>query len=531
VKNQLFLGLAGSIDGRDGFVRDVVTQERYDTQSGWDGRVRLVWNPSARWDLAFTAAHRRIDDHGGYLFLPTDLDAFNRLPALNGIHLEKFEQALDFEGFNASTANSASGQATYHGSMADVVYAIAWRRNRQRYAFDLDLTPTPIFATGDSFRVGNSYHEVRVQSPSTSARQLTWISGFAYQREERVSVPYVLVFPGNPFGVPEGTYSFGDSTLLRHFAGIFGQGTLRSRGGRVGVTAGLRYDRASGTLDRGVGQFSGFPGQNADFANDIWLPKFGVDVRLSAADLLYASAGRGWKTGGLNPYAAVPETAPYGRESSWTYEGGFRTVRLDRRVHVDAAVFLNRLSGFQDLQRSGIFSHLGNAERATSYGVDLDGTFRPIASLELSGSIGTTELHYDRYRIDIPNNVGLDGKAVPQVPSYNGSAHATYRFASGLYVRGETIFVGPFSDRLYVPPQPGGAPLVREFTFPSAQVYNAAAGLTRGRWTIGLLVRNIADRLYFTRSENNFGFYSGYTEPMGVAGARRVVSTQLSTSF
>jgi hypothetical protein len=100
-----------------------------------------------------------------------------------------------------------------------------------------------------------------------------------------------------------------------------------------------------------------------------------------------------------------------------------------------------------------------------------------------------------------------------------------------LYVRGETVFSGPFHDRLYVPPAPGAAPLVREFTLDAAQIYNAAAGVTRGDWTIGVLVHNIADRLYFTRSEMNFGFYSGYSEPMGVAGARRVVSVQIARNF
>ena len=55
IKQQLWIGAAGSMDGRDGFVTNVETENRYNDRSGKAGRIRLDYSPLPRWRFG----HRR----------------------------------------------------------------------------------------------------------------------------------------------------------------------------------------------------------------------------------------------------------------------------------------------------------------------------------------------------------------------------------------------------------------------------------------------------------------------------------------
>src|SRR5690606_24466685 len=76
----------------------------------------------------------------------------------------------------------------------------------------------------------------------------------------------------------------------------------------------------------------------------------------------YASAAKGFRSGGFNPLPA----GPYDAEEVWTYELGLKTSLLGGRLQTDAAVFHSDYENFQilgilPLSFDSLISNAGNA--------------------------------------------------------------------------------------------------------------------------------------------------------------------------
>ena len=67
-------------------------------------------------------------------------------------------------------------------------------------------------------------------------------------------------------------------------------------------------------------------------SHDAWTPKVGVEVRARDGLLAYASATRGFKSGGFNATSTAAGRG-YAPEWAWSYEGGVE----DRAPRADAA--------------------------------------------------------------------------------------------------------------------------------------------------------------------------------------------------
>lgn len=78
------------------------------------------------------------------------------------------------------------------------------------------------------------------------------------------------------------------------------------------------------------------------YAGDNWTGKASLNYNLNADNFLYAFAAKGAKAGGANGGAAdfLPETV-------WSYEVGWKTLLLDRRVRVQLDGFYNNYNNYQ----------------------------------------------------------------------------------------------------------------------------------------------------------------------------------------
>jgi iron complex outermembrane receptor protein len=171
-------------------------------------------------------------------------------------------------------------------------------------------------------------------------------------------------------------------------------------------------------------------------------PKFGLDYAVDAGAfdslLLYASAARGFKSGGYNGITitnANVARAGYAPESNWTYELGAKSEFLDRTVRVNAAAFLAKI---EDLTLNatvevlpGVFDFpVQNAGSATVQGLELEGTYVPTDNLTVYLNAAFLDGKYDRLnptsapavaqrpRIAGDNNrLGVRAEP-PQLPTY-----------------------------------------------------------------------------------------------------------------
>ena len=104
--------------------------------------------------------------------------------------------------------------------------------------------------------------------------------------------------------------------------------------------------------------------------SSVWTGKVGINYHLDAT-LLYVTASKGYKAGGVNLTVGTLNFAP---ETNKVYEAGFKTTILDRRLRVNGDIFY---SDYRSIQLSSLLNGLPvtqNAARGRSYGGELEVT-------------------------------------------------------------------------------------------------------------------------------------------------------------
>lgn len=198
---------------------------------------------------------------------------------------------------------------------------------------------------------------------------------------------------------------------------------------RLTVTAGIRYtdetktfsirdnrNRLASGLCSAVNQFG--PSVCIDDANlrapngraipteqnaKLWTPRFAVNYRPSDEVLLFASATKGFKSGGWNARGTAPgELLPFGPEQAWSYEVGAKTDLFGRLLRFNVTGFWLDISDLQTpsafVRPDGSLAFLtGNFADYRNRGVEVDLTAQPVRGLNLFAAIGYQD---DEYRID-----------------------------------------------------------------------------------------------------------------------------------
>ncbi len=176
------------------------------------------------------------------------------------------------------------------------------------------------------------------------------------------------------------------------------------------LTAGLRYTDESkdfGITDNGNSQArSRFgdaellqAGISLEQNKKILTPRFAVEYRHSDDLMVFASATRGFKSGGWNA-RGVPadQLEAFAPETVWNYEAGLRSEWLASRLRVNLTGFYSDVSDFQlpggvDTG-AGIEFITGNFADLEVYGFEAELQFTPVERLYLYANIGIMEADY-----------------------------------------------------------------------------------------------------------------------------------------
>ncbi|MCU0890707.1 MAG: TonB-dependent receptor [Sandarakinorhabdus sp.] len=80
-------------------------------------------------------------------------------------------------------------------------------------------------------------------------------------------------------------------------------------------------------------------------------PRGSITYRATPDNMIYASVGRGVKSGGFNGFVPFLPQRSYDPETNWTYELGSKNQFLDRRLTVNAALYHTR---WRNVQTNGV---------------------------------------------------------------------------------------------------------------------------------------------------------------------------------
>lgn len=281
--------------------------------------------------------------------------------------------------------------------------------------------------------------------------RIDWIVG-AYYFHERNREPLTLTI--FPFGV-----SHVQRPLLKaRSLAAFGQVEFHMTEA-LSVIAGLRYtaerkdymlaDRFTASIspdpDEAAAAFpvSGVPGIPDPFVVDArrrdnaLTPRFGVNYKPASNVLIYASATRGFKSGGFDYGAnnALDASTGYGPEKLWSYEAGIKSDWLGNKLRVNATGFYY---DYTDLQVQS-FVQMGasfgartqNAATARVKGVELELAARPVAGLQLFANVAYLDAYYREYvNAFVPTFGTFDasGKRLNNAPRWSATFGGNYRF-------------------------------------------------------------------------------------------------------
>lgn len=276
--------------------------------------------------------------------------------------------------------------------------------------------------------------EVRLQSHDPDAA-LKWTIGAFYSnaREEDFNFVEDTFFDAlieratglttqELFGIPlaDGKYTFLGTTVSHdvQVAG-FGQADYRILDDLT-LTTGLRVARTDFSFVQGYGGPVNYSGSGPSYktltghqGESPVTPKFGIAYQATENDLLYFSAGEGYRIGGANsPVPLNPacrgdlaklglSASPleYQSDSTWSYEAGIKDKSFDNHLLVEASVFhidWNNIQQYVGLPDCGGIGFTANLGTASSNGFDLQARVRPLNSLTLTASVGYTDATYSK---------------------------------------------------------------------------------------------------------------------------------------
>jgi iron complex outermembrane receptor protein len=267
--------------------------------------------------------------------------------------------------------------------------------------------------------------ELRLQSSDSQAR-LTWVTGlFASESDQKADETIVDpqfdtvtefaygTTPQNALGLPliNGVDSLQARALgVDKQIALFGEANFKVTP-QLKATVGLRVARASFTGSSfGTGPFVGdtIVQPSSTTTETPVTPKFGLSYQLNDDNLVYASAAKGYRIGGVNAplstfcaiglqgYSSVPDT--YRSDSLWSYELGAKDKLFDRRLEISSSVYHIDWSNIQQLV---YVSNCGqqfvdNLGQATSNGFDIQFAAHPLRGLTVEGSVGYTSATFDK---------------------------------------------------------------------------------------------------------------------------------------
>lgn len=378
---------------------------------------------------------------------------------------------------------------------------------------DSDGTPYGVVATVGAVAINEQFSEELQFIGNLLDQRLKLVGGLYYSDES-----YRFTQRGEFFDlIFGGQYQINAFELKNRTLAAYAQGTHTLGDGGWAATVGARFTSEevrkiqlpedSIRIALGPNPPPGFDyDQSRRFNNLSW--QLGVQNQVSDHLLIYALSRQAFKAGGFNgflaPFVGTAENGGDGYEEERVidaelglkFQGDLGSVPS----RISVAAFHNWIS---DSQRTGFSLVLGNpaaltvnVPKGTTWGLELEGQFRLADWLTVGGSANYIDATFEADTVYI-NGSGQQYDQVPDTPETSGMLFADFSFPlSGswsLSLHGDVYY----QDTTVTTPRSQNS---QGTIVPSYSISNARIGIENqdAGWSIAALVRNIADKVYFT---------------------------------
>lgn len=383
---------------------------------------------------------------------------------------------------------------------------------------------TPFFGglVNDDFASDKFTQEFRLTSPGVD-QGLDWMLGLFYTDESGDLTQDIFTGPIAGSFVHttvdyEETAAFG--TLTYHFSRQFD------------VSGGVRYAQSESDVLILTGGAFGFLGTgNQSNSDSVTTWSASARWRPSERTMAYARVATGWRAGGPNlPFPPLPAT--YEADTLTNYEIGVKSDLIDNVLRLDVALFRIDWEDMHAFVTAGGIGGNGNADTATSQGVEWEATLTPAQGLSVrwSGAYTNAELTADAPLINGLQTLGpqaVDGAPLPYAPEWASTLSIDYEWTAfnnvEAFVGGDVRYtgerVGAFSG-----PDPLGD-IESRVELPAITIVDLRAGLNFEHFGVQLFARNVGN------DDSPMSFGGAYGADQASVPRPRTVGLELSAKF
>jgi len=377
---------------------------------------------------------------------------------------------------------------------------------------DIDGTPIDIFHSERHIDYDSFSQEFQLTG---TMDQLDYVVGL-YYFEEDGDVFNPITFFGS-FGQPTFNNSYG---MNNESYAVYGQADWRPAAlDRLTVSLGARW------TEEDKDQYVDHPGIYSEDADDTF-DNFAPTVALSWAftdDIDgYIRYAEGWKSGGFNGEAADPAEflAGYDDEEVNAYELGVKSMLLDGRLQLNAAVFYNDFDNFQLSVFEGEFasSTVFNVPQYESEGFELEAVALVTEDLQLNLSYGYLDATFKKFPSDFDfftkNEAG-----VPYTPENNFLLGLDWTMARTHYGTWDFHVDYSYLDDYvpYIDPDQNAASHIDDRSLVNARLALSDIALGDGTLLVALWGQNLTDEDYRINTIP-FGGVDQRVDPNGGSG-------------
>ncbi|MFD1612336.1 TonB-dependent receptor [Sphingomonas tabacisoli] len=532
----------------DGFLTNVVRNEKWGANTNYGVRAKLLWEPS--------------DDFSAYLigdwsktkrFGPGQLWTINRLPSFaNPLMAARFGAVLalgitpgfnnnktaeEYPAFGGQEDYGASLELNYNlGSDYTITSVTAYRAlDTKPNIYGIDGTQFPIFTAQES-GVDQSFASEELRLTSPKGNTVEYVAGvyLSRRRSGYGSTSSAQLRPALPFSAdPQLSISAGLSTTRTQTesAAVFADGSVRITD-EFRLLGGARYSydwvkaASFSVIDPAYPPFVGPNGFTVPYtprpldtgkvSKGDWSGRAGAEYKPSDNLLFFVTVARGY----LGP--TVTFSGLSGTRTSVDPQTvrditiGAKTQFFDRLLTLNGNVFYDKYKNLQTSVFNGFEFLTENAGGFEAKGFELDAVVRPSRQFSFNASYTYSKTKFTNYITSCPNSVLAAGAAaVAAQCNASGSTAATPLFqARGLPLAGapkHSVTAGadfnqPIGDKLKLDASVNYYYRSRVFydvgnTFSTQGGYSTVGGTigfgaADGTWRTAVFVRNLFDKRF-----------------------------------
>ena len=465
IPGELRFRVAGSVTNTDGPYQDYNNGEYPMRKSEGIGRVLIDWLPfdGLSVDLRLNGSTVRA---GGIQFNAQEAPPLTApvcgvvSPSINANSTD-IPFCTNITSFDEQTKFNTSIKVDWRTFLGDVTSVSAYNEIRENYGGD-NFPYVPDSgqpgALTQHYRTDNYAFSQELRLASKANKVFSWMVGAYYLTESKRFTQIQgedlqgAVLPGfGPAGlgtVNPTTQFFDDKYGTTDYAIFANAQTRPIESFEIGLAA--RYDIEKRTIEDvapatinpiTAAPYSAFSGDRAQRTFDALTPKVTLTYFIVDQASIYASYGKGFKSGGFNPFgtrAALIDAAlatggsasqvfvqdSYNKETSETTEVGFKTRWLENKLSVEGALFKTNVDGSQQFEffPSAGLQAISEIDKVSIKGWELSARATLLPGLQASAGYGAIHNRIAAFAAD-PAYVG---NTAPYAAKNNASAALDY---------------------------------------------------------------------------------------------------------